>query len=1019
MKSLNLKTTHKSVKDYYDVIKDLTDRIIIHEGAVSPAFAALLRHCGVQFGQTLIEKSPYKHNGHTLIIDGALADSFNLVHGYWEAKDTSDDLDKEIKKKFAVGYPKNNILFQAPNRIVIWQDSQRVFDADISTKPEVLIEALKIFFEYQAPAIEEWEKAVAEFKDKVKDLGVVLQELIKKERLTNIAFIQAFEDFVQLCRETINPDISVQAVEEMLIQHLLTERIFRNVFKNSDFAERNVIAHEVEKVILALTSHSFSRAEFLQPLDRFYGAIETTAATIDDFTQKQHFLNTVYENFFQGFSVKVADTHGIVYTPQPIVKFMVNSVEQILQTEFGRSLSDEGVHIIDPFVGTGNFILSIIREIKRSKLPFKYDNELHCNEVMLLPYYIASMNIEHEYFEATGEYKPFEGICLVDTFETSKHQASLFVRANTARVRRQQNSPIFVVIGNPPYNAGQVNENDNNKNRKYPELDSKISKTYGKDSKATLLRKLYDPYIKAIRWASDRIGSEGIVALVTNRSFVDSKTFDAMRRCLEHDFSTIYILDLGGNSRTGQEISNSNVFGIQPGVSINILIKKEGITQEKARIKYFQTSDNWDKNKKLHFLDENENIGKIVWEELHPDANNNWITTGIETSFETFLPLGSKEMKASTQMNVKSIFKNYTLGVSTNRDSIVYDFDKRKLENRLEQFYEDYNNELIRYQGKEKQISVDSFVDYAKIKWSSTLKNHLKYATIDEFKKENILISLYRPFTTAFLYYDSVLIDRPGLFKEIFPSASAHPKNSMICVNQSIERPFVCLTSNCITDLHMCGGFGTGTQCFPFYSYSEDGNTRQENITDWALNQFQTQYKDEKITKKDIFNYIYGILHSPLYREKYAANLKHDLPHIPFAPDFWSFAVAGKQLADLHINYEKQPEYKLTWIEEETAKVHYRVDNRMTLAKDKTQIIYNDFLTLGGIPSEVFEYRLGNRSALEWIIDQYQVSTDKRSGITNDPNRLDDPQYIVRLVGKVITVSLETVKIVNSLPALE
>jgi len=404
MLTLNIKPNHKSVKEYYEAISKLADLGVSHEGAVSPAFASLLRHCATQFGQTLIEKSVYKHNGHTLIIDGTLVDSFNLVHGYWEAKDSSDDLDKEIKKKFGVGYPNNNILFQAPNRIVIWQDGKSVFDADLY-KPETLIESLKVFFEYEAPAIEQWEKAVDEFKLKVRELATGLLELIEKERLNNTAFVQAFDDFVQLCKETINPDISVQAVEEMLIQHLLTERIFRKVFNNPDFAERNVIAHEVEKVILALTSHSFSRAEFLQPLNRFYGAIETTAATIDDFTQKQSFLNTVYEKFFQGFSVKVADTHGIVYTPQPIVKFMVKSVEHILQTEFGRSFSDEGVHIIDPFVGTGNFILSIMREIQRSKLPFKYDNELHCNEVMLLPYYIASMNIEHEYFETTGEYK--------------------------------------------------------------------------------------------------------------------------------------------------------------------------------------------------------------------------------------------------------------------------------------------------------------------------------------------------------------------------------------------------------------------------------------------------------------------------------------------------------------------------------------------------------------------------------------------------------------------------------------
>jgi hypothetical protein len=509
MKTLDLKPTHKPVKDYYEEINNLSTLGAHHEGAVSPAFAKLLSHCAHQFGQTLIEKQALKLEKAIIFVDGTIVDSFNLSHGFWEAKDSDDDLDKEIKRKFEAGYPRSNILFQEPARIVIYQDKQKVFDNNISD-PEKLVDALKLFFQYEAPAIEEWVKAVEEFKFKVRELANVLLGLIEKERKNNKAFILAFEEFLELCRQTINPNISVPAVEEMLIQHLLTERIFRKVFNNPDFIERNAVASEIEKVIVALTSPYFSRNDFLKPLDVFYGAIETTAATIDDFSQKQGFLNTVYEKFFQGFSVKVADTHGIVYTPQPIVQFMVKSVEHVLQKEFKRSLSDNGVHIIDPFVGTGNFILRVMHEIPNSKLTSKYSTELHCNEVMLLPYYIASMNIEHGYFEVTGKYQPFEGICLVDTFDLYQiKQLSLMTKKNTTRVITQQKAPIFVVLGNPPYNAGQVNENDNNKNRKYEEMDKRVSNTYGTGSKATLLRKLNDPYVKAIRWASDRIGEEG------------------------------------------------------------------------------------------------------------------------------------------------------------------------------------------------------------------------------------------------------------------------------------------------------------------------------------------------------------------------------------------------------------------------------------------------------------------------------------------------------------------------------
>jgi len=1020
MKTLNLKANHKSVRDYYAEISNLTELGVSHEGAVSPAFASLIRHCASQFVQTLIEKYTLKTNAHSIIVDGALVDTFSLVHGYWEAKDTTDDLDKEITKKFKVGYPKNNILFQAPNRIVIWQDGQKVFDEDVS-KPDLLIEGLKVFFEYQAPAFEQWQKAVEEFKLKVRELATTLLQLIEKQRQTNKLFVQAFSDFVELCQETINPNISTQAVEEMLIQHLLTERIFRKVFNNPDFVERNVIAREIEKVILALTSQYFSRNEFLKPLDRFYVAIETTAATIDDFSQKQSFLNTVYEKFFQGFSVKVADTHGIVYTPQPIVKFMVKSVEHILEKEFGRSLSDERVHIVDPFVGTGNFILWVMREIKRSKLPSKYATELHCNEVMLLPYYISSMNIEHEYYNVTGNYLPFEGICLVDTFDMVKEkQFKFFVRENTRRVKRQLLSPIFVVLGNPPYNVGQVNENDNNKNRKYEQMDKRVSQTYGKGSKATLLRKLNDPYVKAIRWASDRIGDEGIVAFVTNNSFIDGVTFDAMRKCLSQDFSEIYILDLGGNVRENPKLSGTthNVFGIQVGVSINILIKRKTVHQsDEAKIYYSRLDEFWRKEQKYDFLNDKEYVGNIEWETIEPDAKYNWLNTGMRTDFESFIPLGTKESKTSKETNVEAIFKMFSLGVATNRDSVVHDFNKDLLEERVERFCDDYNAEVVRYQQKGKPTDIDNFLDYQNVKWSSTLKNYLKSGTIAQFHNARIQESLYRPFTCMFLYYDHILNDRPAHFNQIFPHLAAQSENRAIIVPSLGSKQVSFFMTQLIPDLNFFAA-STPIQCFPLYMYTEDGLSRQENMTDWSLIQFQSHYSDNSISKLDIFHYIYGVLNHPQYPEKYAANLRRELPRIPFAPDFWSFAKAGKELASLHVNYEAQPEYKLTWIEDIDARVNYRVE-RMTLTKDKTQIIYNDFVTLGGIPPEVFEYRLGNRSALDWIIDQYQVSTDKRSGITTDPNRLDDSQYIIRLIGKVITVSLETVKIVKSLPALQ
>jgi predicted helicase len=589
MPSLSLKPSHKPIKNYYEVLEQYSKLGVEHEGAVSSAFQNLLDSCGRQFQWTLIPQYAIKRSKKQPIrIDGALVDSYNLPRAYWEAKDINDNLKKEIPKKFAVGYPKDNMLFQRPDRAILYQDGKLVMDADL-TKDQELVDIVRQFFEYRAPAIAQWEKAAEEFGDRVKDHATALLDLIRVQEKTNKKFIDAFATFMQLCRQSINPNLAESAVEEMLIQHLLTERIFRSVFNNPDFAQRNIIAVEIEKVINALTSKHFSRAHFLSSLDRFYGAIEETAATIDDFSQKQDFLNTVYEKFFQGFSTKVADTHGIVYTPQPIVNFMVKSVEEILQREFGKSLVDKGVHILDPFVGTGNFIMRVMREIaeiQKSGLPHKYEHELHCNEVMLLPYYIASMNIEHEYFEQTGKYEPFEGICLVDTFEDQRiEQLGLFTPENMKRVERQRESDLFVVIGNPPYNVGQLNENDNNKNRKYQTknktgIDDRVAATYAKASKATNKNAVSDMYVKAIRWASDRIGDEGVVAFVTNNSFIDALAFDGMREFLEKEFSQIYVFDLGGNIRKRTSKAVYNVFDIQVGVSVNIFVRRKVIDEE-------------------------------------------------------------------------------------------------------------------------------------------------------------------------------------------------------------------------------------------------------------------------------------------------------------------------------------------------------------------------------------------------------------------------------------------------------
>ena len=1095
MPSLTLKPTHKAVVVYYDNLAKFAKLGIKYESAVRTAFHELLEHCARQFDWKLVPEYALKRKGQAdAKADGALLDNSGLRRGLWEAKDSNDDLEKEIKNKFAIGYPKENILFWQPDKAVLFQNSERFYEADL-TKPDDLVKILSFFLEFAPPAIAEWEKAVEEFKNRIPELGAQLGKLIETERQTNQKFIAAFEDFCSLCRGSLNPNISVAAVEEMIIQHILTERIFRKVFAIADFISRNVIAQEIEKVITALNSRAFSRDDFSKNLEYFYQAIEHAAATITDFHEKQNFLNTVYERFFQGFCVKVADTHGIVYTPQPLANFMVASVEHILKEVFGKSLADKDVHILDPFTGTGHLIVNIMRHIPKAALPYKYAQELHCNEIMLLPYYVASMNIEHAYYEATGKYEAFEGICLVDTFRTLEPPQQKFdfiSEKNSERINRQRKAPIRVVIANPPYNAWQTDENDNNRNVTYGHIEDLVRETYGKDSKAQNKNSLSDPYVKAFRYASEMIKDNGVIAYVSNGAFVDSLSCDGMRKNLAQEFDLIYVLDLGGNVRKNPKLSGTthNVFGIQVGVCITLLVKLPGKPKDArraAKIHYHAVPVDWRKEKKYEFLELKQSVAGIQWQKLQPDKKQNWLDHGYREEFDDFMPIASHDARPGDAS--QPIFRECSNGVKTHRDAFAVNFNRGRVAKNMEAMIDAYNSQVNAYKRlKQKPVKIEDFINYESnaIAWSELLKKTLERGVEVEFDDKNIRPSNYRPYTSTWLYFDSVMNERRYGFPNIFPKINT--KNTVIWLKVGSDWPMFALMSNRICDLMPQGG----SQCFPVFTYSEDSKERRDNITAKALTLFQIFYDDDRITREDIFHYVYALLHHPAYRTRYAENLKRELPRIPFVgvparehslapsdgervgvrdktknnptatpssvggeaekrvavpgtlaaffplaavekmqgdatPDhnpkasaklFHTFATAGKQLADLHVNYESAKEFKLNHLESKEAKLDWRVE-AMKLTKDKSAIIYNDFLTLTGIPAGVYEYRLGNRSALEWVIDQYRVTRDEKGNIASDPNRMDDEQYIVRLLAQVITVSLETVKWVQGLPTVE
>jgi predicted helicase len=1017
----NTASLRKAIGRYYKELEEYKSHAS-HELALRAAFHNLLADGARQVGWTLVDEQTIEGG---IRPDGVMRDANNLRRGYWEAKGPESDLDKEIAEKIRKNYPLTNTIFENTRRAVLYQGKRKVFDLDM-TKINDVQDLLQSFLGYTEPHIEKFQSAVLEFKRRIPELARDLLDIIEREHRENKRFITAFNSLAAICRQSLDPNLDDKAIDEMLVQHLLTERIFRTVFNNPDFIYRNVIAAEIEKVVAALTSRSFNRQDFLKSLDRYYIAIEGTARGMESWSERQEFLNTVYEGFFQGFSIKQADTHGIVYTPQEIVDFMCNSVAEVLKREFNTSIAAPGVQILDPCVGTGSFIVNLVRHhIPRSKLKHKYQHDLFCNEIMLLPYYIASLNIEHEYYERMNDYLPFEGICFADTLELAQgQQLSMFVEQNTERVQREKDAQIMVVIGNPPYNIRQKSENDNNRNRRYPVVDERISTTFTKDSKATNRTALSDAYVKFFRWAVDRLqGRDGIVCFVSNNSFVDQIAFDGMRKNLLQEFTQIYHLDLHGNVRKNPKLSGTthNVFGIQVGVGITIAVRANRHSEHE--LFYYRVPEYWRRLEKTGFLSDKADIFNIEWHKLQPDARNTWITDTLRPEFASFLPIGSREVKASSIVEVgtfqaKTLFKLYSRGAETTRDNWTYDFNREKLITKVKSMVETYNSELSRWVRAGSPKNVDDFVldDERKIKWSSHLKECLVRRIETKFEESSVHHALYRPFCKQFLYFDSILTHRQGRFPNIYPNVVSEQENCVICLTDlASEKPFMALVSNVIADLHVVGA-GANAQCFPYYTYAEDGSNRRENITDWALAQFQAQYGPE-VTKWDIFHYVYALLHHPQYRERYAENLKRDLPHIPLlhrAEAFQTCAQIGQQLMELHLHYEQAREYPLQEIENPGVPFSYRVE-KMRLAPDRAALVVNPSLTLSGIPPQCFAYRLGNRSALEWVIDQYQVSEDKRSGIVSDPNNLDDEEYIVRLVRQVVTVSMETVRLVDDL----
>jgi predicted helicase len=899
-----------------------------------------------------------------------------------------------------------------------------------------------------------------------KDIAKIAQTHIT--RITTIVAKEgpertSFMAFLDELHDDLNPEISEAEAIEMLAQHLITRPVFDALFKGSRFTKENPVSQAMEIVLGQLNEHNLEKES--ESLAKFYASVERRAADVKTAHGRQSLITELYDKFFKNAFPVLTQRLGIVYTPVEVVDFIIHSVNDVLKVQFGQTLGSKGVHILDPFTGTGTFITRLLQSglIAPDELEHKYKHEIHANEIVLLAYYIAAINIETVYHEmaygtlsANAPYDPFEGILLTDTFQMYEQERDMVANLlpdNSERRTRQKGLDIRVIIGNPPYSAGQKSENDNAKNIEYTELDARIRDTYGVASNATLQKALYDSYIRAIRWASDRIGDAGVMAYVTNAGWVDGNATDGLRKCLVEEFSDLYVFHLRGNARTSGEQrrkEKGNVFGegTRTPVAIYVFVKNPGAA-EHGRIHFHDIGDYLDQKQKLSIIRDFASIDGITaakgWQRLIPDTNNDWLDQ-VDRSFDKFPILGAKRGEE------EGIFENYSQGILSARDAWAYNSSRSKLIENMGRMIDFYNGEVTRYEAAGKPDDVNKFVsdDGRMISWTRGLKTSLSRGYRAEFSNQSVVPAIYRPFQAQWQYFDRRLNELIYQMPRIFPDAEAD--NLVIHTSGvGIRSGFSALLVNKLPNFHQ---MDTG-QCFPLYLYEEaepgdglfartaaqaTGFTRRDAITNEGLAPFQAAYPGEDISKEDLFYYIYGLLHSPEYRERFANNLAKQLPRIPAVKsfdDFKAFRDAGRALGDLHVSFEIVEPYMVTFKEgdhrlipeaEANPVKFYRV-KKMKFGgkgkeKDRTTVIYNDHITMQNIPLEAYDYVVNGKPALEWVMERQVIKTDKASGIVNDANdyaneTVGNPKYPLELFQRVITVSLETMKIVNKLPELE
>ena len=945
--------------------------------------------------------------------DGTVRDSLRMTRGLWEAKDTHDDLDREIQNKLGQGYSGDNILFENSRTAVLVQSDQEVMRTDMANAA-ALDELIRRFLDYELPEIQEFRDARQQFKNDLPAVLESLRETIVEAEAGNPSYQEGGRIFLELCHHSISPNVTNDNVREMLIQHILTKDIFLRVFGEDQFHRENNVARQLD----ALEGTFFTGNVRRQAIDRlraYYGAIGRAADDIAEYSEKQQFIKGVYEDFYQAYNPGAADRLGVVYTPNEVVDFIIRGTDWLLQKHFGKTLADDNVNILDPATGTGTFITNLMNHLPADRLEYKYLNEIHANEVEILPYYIANLNIEYTFKELTGDYLGFPNLCFVDTLDNMdwKGASGAVVPRQTAlmnlgglseenwiRVQEQNAKRISVIIGNPPYNDSATLWGDGGANRRYSDVDRRIRETYIAAGTAQRTHQ-YDMYKRFIRWASDRLEDDGIIGFITNRAYLEARQDDGFRQIAAQEFTDVYVLDLGSDVRQNPKISGTthNVFGIQTGVAIGFFIR------EKAKlggcsIHYARREDAELATDKLTFL-RNATIEGMNFDSIVPDDKSYWLHQS-NSGFEQLTPLANRETKfAKTVASEQAVFALFANGAKTNRDEWVYDYDVANLRLKALFFADEYNSFLD---------TGDASYDPV-IKWSRDLRNEFQRGRRIVYSEASRVQSLYRPFVVKHHFADFTMNDvLTGNHYEMF-GADLKQSNQVICFSGvASSKSFQALATDRLF------GFDTleKTQCLALYRYTADGE-RVSNITQWGLRRFREHYGDDTITAEDIFAYVYAMLHDPAYRQRYEVDLRREFPRVVFQEDFAWWAQQGRELLDLHIGFETAEQWPLERLDQDGV-----TPTRAILRADTERgaITLDEQTTLRGVPAEAWDYRLGSRSALEWVLDQYKERKPRDPTIRERFNTYrfaDHKERVIDLLGRVCAVSAFTTTIVNEL----